>query len=509
MAYTFESSTQTDNHQNQITLLDQIKKLKDKYLQLTNQKAKAYKEKKRLLPTQRLHALLDDPQVFLPIGELAGAHLNSLTDLGGGQLAGIGLVSGKWVMIQVYNSAIKGGIMTPTGVKKTLRLQTIAATQRLPFISLVESAGADLTQQADLFIDAGSTFANQARLSAAGIPSIAIVHGTATAGGAYVAGLSDITIMVEQQAHVFLAGPPLVKAATGQDDNAEDLGGCQMHARLSGLCDLIAKDDYDAIEQARALVATLPWPDAQVPSIPDSYLPNILKSIPKDFREPSECFPIIQQLIDTDQWIEFKPKYGSTTVVGFAEIGTHKVGVISNQGPIDQAGAEKTCQFIQLCCVQNRPLIFLQNTTGFMVGKQQEQRGIIKYGSRMIQAVTNAPVAKITIHIGASFGAGNYAMCSRSLNPDFVFAWPNNRLSVMGGNQAAKVMEIIGANSQKGSQLIDQYETESSAIYCSGRLWDDGIIDPRETRWVLILCLNIIKSRSNIALQSNHFGVMR
>ena len=509
-----ETSTKQNNLDHQLCLLEKLDLLKQKTLSLSERKSEHYQKKNQLSPLERLHALLDHPELFLPIGEFAGAHLDHPAKLGGGQWAGIGSVAGKWVMIQVYNSAIKGGMMTPIGVQRTLRLQAIALAQKLPMIMLVESAGADLTQQADLFIEAGKTFANQARLSAQGILSIAVVHGTATAGGAYVAGLADYTIMVKEHAHVFLAGPPLVKAATGENASAEELGGTHMHSTISGLCDLTANSDQEAISLAREVIHQAPITNTTLPQKPNPIDDHILSLIPQDYREPTNPTSLIEHLIDST-WLAFKPEFGPSTITGFAYISGHPVGIISNQGPIDSSGAEKASQFIQLCDQQNRTLIFLQNTTGFMVGKRQEQSGIVRYGSRLIKAVTNASVAKITLHIGASFGAGNYAMCSRSLNPDFIFAWPNNKLSVMGGQQAAKVMDTISSKKdllsyqQKRQDLINQYEQESSAVYCSGRLWDDGIIDPRQTRWVFAVCLDIIHQASKIDLKPSQYGTNR
>jgi len=432
-------------------------------------------------------------------------------------------------MIAASDSAIKGGTSTPMGVKKNLRIQQIAMENKLPMVRLVESGGANLLFQAEMFVEGGRGFANQARMSAAGIPQVTVVHGSSTAGGAYLPGLSDYVVLVRNKAKVFLAGPPLLRAATGEIATDEDLGGAEMHATVSGLGEYLAEDDADGIRLARDIMAKLPW-NAQLPWRPEkSFLvprypaDELAGVVPVDYRKPCDVHETIARLVDGSDFLDFKALYGVHTVCGHAEIEGHAVALIGNNGPIDADGAAKAAQFIQICCQANIPIVYLQNTTGYMVGREAEQAGIIKHGSKMIQAVANATVPQITLHIGASFGAGNYGMCGRAYDPRFIFAWPNNRIAVMGGEQAAKVMAIVTEEKLKREgkpvdhgklefmerAIVKRMEGESTALYATARLWDDGLIDPRDSRKVLALCLSICREADIRPLKSNTFGVGR
>ncbi len=489
-----------------------------------------FAQRGQLPPRDRLNLLLDRGSDWLEISTLSGLGCHDDDGgegaSGGGLICGIGVVGGIRVAIDVNDSAIKGGAATPYGIDKRLRLQQIALENRLPYIQLVESAGANLLRQADIFIKGGATFANQARLSAAGCPVISVVHGSSTAGGAYQPGLSDYVIVVRGKTKIFLAGPPLLKAATGEIATDEQLGGAEMHAHISGLAEWIAEDDRDAIRIARDLADKLNWDRVRAASsaLAPIYDPeDILGIVPPDYRKPYDVREVIARIVDGSDWLDFKAAYGPATVCGFAAVEGHKVGIIGNNGPIDPDGATKAAHFMQACSQSATPLVFLQNTTGYIVGPAAERAGIVKHGSKMIQAVTNAPVPKITLHIGASFGAGNYGMCGRAFGPRFIFAWPNNRLAVMGGEQAAKVMTIIAedgarragkeppheALAAQAKTIIDTYDRESTALFATARLWDDGLIDPRDSRRVLGMCLSICRDAAERTMRSNTFGVGR
>jgi len=383
--------------------------------------------------------------------------------------------------------------------------------------------------QAETFVEGGRGFANQARLSAAGIPQVTVVHGSSTAGGAYVPGLSDYVVLVKGRAKVFLAGPPLLKAATGEVATDEELGGAEMHATVSGLGEFLAEDDADGIRIAREIMAKLPWNGQlpvrpQQPFKPPRYpVDELAGVVPTDFRKPYDVRETIARLVDDSDYLDFKALYGVQTVCGYAEIEGHSAGLIGNNGPIDADGSTKAAQFIQLCCQANIPIVYLQNTTGYMVGREAEREGIIKHGSKMIQAVANATVPQLTLHIGASFGAGNYGMCGRAYDPRFIFAWPNNRIGVMGGEQAAKVMSIVTEEKfrRQGQpvpraqleameqEIAARMEGEAMALFATARLWDDGLIDPRDSRQVLGLCLSIVREAELRPLRPNTFGVAR
>ena len=494
-----------------------------------------FHKRKQLLPRERLHLMLDRGSPWLEFSTLCGYKLHDDKDgslAGGNMIAGIGYVSGVRCFVVASNSAIKGGTMTPWGVQKTLRLQEIALQQKLPVVSMIESGGANLLYQAELFIPGGKTFANQCRLSAAGIPQVTIVHGSSTAGGAYMPGLSDYVIMIRKNAKVFLAGPPLLKAATGEIAKDEDLGGAEMHAQVAGTTEFLAENDGDGIRIARDIVRNLNW-NAQRPRLelrevraPLYDMDEICGVMPPDYRKPVDAREIIARLVDGSEFLDYKIEYDQQTICGRAVLHGHQIGIISNNGPITVRGATKAGQFIQQCCQTNTPIVYLMNTTGYMVGTESEQGGIVKHGSKMIQAVANATVPQITIVMGGSFGAGNYGMCGRGFGPHFIFAWPNSRTSVMGGEQAAKVMAIITRAKWEAegrvleekdekmlgiveSNIVKQFDKESHAFAATARLFDDGLIDPRDTRKVLGLCLSVCREAQQRKLFNSSFGVAR
>ncbi len=408
-----------------------------------------YVRRGQMLPRERLALLLDPGAPWLELCPYAGWKRygdRDGTGAGAGAIAGIGRVAGRSCVVVVDNFAVKGGTVTPDGLAKKLRLQEVARDNRLPMISLSQSGGANLAYAHEVFIPGGRGFANQARLSALGIPQVTVVHGSATAGGAYQPGLSDYVIMVRGQATMYLAGPPLLKAATGEVASDEDLGGAEMHTQVSGVGDYLAEDDGDGIRLARAVMAALPWPMDQPGAGFEAPLfgaEDLMGIVPADTRQPYESREIIARLVDASAFLDFKPGYDAATVCGHARIEGHPIGIIANNGPITAQGAAKAGQFIQLCDQAGVPLLFLHNTTGFLVGTEPERAGIIKHGSKMIQAVANARVPKLSVVVGGSYGAGNYAMCGRGFDPRFIFAWPNARTSVMGPAQAGQVMRIV------------------------------------------------------------------
>ena len=491
-----------------------------------------FEKRGQLLPRERVARMLDRGSPFLELSTLCGYKEHDDKDgslAGGNTIAGIGYVSGTRCLLIASNSAIKGGTMTPWGVQKTLRLQEIALANRLPVVSMIESGGANLNYQHEMFIEGGKTFCNQARLSAAGIPQVTIVHGSSTAGGAYMPGLSDYVIMVRGNAKVYLAGPPLLKAATGEVAEDEELGGTDMHATVAGTCEYTASNDADAIRIAREVVGKLDWNAGQPlpgrrPFAPPRYATEELAgAIPVDYRTPYDCRELMARLVDDSDFTEFKADFEQQTICVQAHIEGWPVGLIGNNGPITTKGANKAGQFIQLCCQRNIPLVYLQNITGYMVGTEAERGGIVKHGSKMIQAVANATVPQITLVVGGSFGAGNYGMCGRGFDPDFIFAWPNSRTAVMGGEQAAKVLAIVTeAKMAKMGQkvpeeflagmqqkIVDMFEEQSHPFRISGRMVDDGLIDPRDSRRVLATCLSICRDRQQREVPSNTFGIAR
>ena len=521
------------NREQMLALIGEFRALEQKVRDASNARRDRFRARKQLLPRERVALLIDPGAPWLELSTLAGFRMHDDDGAegiqGGGGIAGIGYVSGIRCIIAANDSAIKGGTSTPMGVKKNLRIQQIALENKLPMVRLVESGGANLLYQAEMFVEGGRGFANQARMSAAGIPQVTVVHGSSTAGGAYLPGLSDYVILVRGRAKVFLAGPPLLRAATGEIATDEELGGAEMHATVSGLGEYLAEDDTEGIRIAREVMAKFPWNEQlnlrphKLFKEPRYAAEELAGVVPTDYRRPYDVREIIARVADNSDFLDFKALYGVHTVCGHAEIEGHAIGIIGNNGPIDADGASKAAQFIQLCCQANMPIVYLQNTTGYMVGREAEQAGIIKHGSKMIQAVANATVPQLTIHVGASFGAGNYGMCGRAYDPRFIFAWPSNRIAVMGGEQAAKVMSIVTEEKLKREGkpvdkakldameqgIIKRVESESTALYATARLWDDGLIDPRDTRKVLGFCLSICREAELRPLRPNTFGVGR
>ena len=466
----------------------------------------------KLLPRERIELLLDRDAPFLELCALAGWGTDQPT--GAGVVGGIGVVEGVECVIIANDPTVRGGAVNPYSLRKTERLGRIAAENRLPLINLVESGGADLPSQSEIFIPGGRVFRDLTAASAARLPTIAVVFGNATAGGAYVPGMSDYTIFVDGRAKVFLAGPPLVKMATGEETDDESLGGAAMHATVSGLADFLARDERDAIRLARLVVRRLnrqrlgPAPRDDV--APPRYDAEELLGIPSaDLRVPYDPREILARILDGSEFDEFKPGYGTALVTGWGELHGYPVGVLANaQGVLFSAEAQKAAQFIQLANASDTPLLFLQNTTGYMVGSAYEQGGIIKHGALMINAVANSTVPHLTLNVGASYGAGNYGMCGRAFDPRFLFAWPNAKSAVMGAAQLAGTLEIVARQSAaaRGQQFDEesaaamramverQIETESAALFLSGRLYDDGVIDPRDTRTVLGIALSAVHS---------------
>ncbi len=482
----------------------------------------------KLLPRDRVQMLLDADTPFLEVAPLAALGMYGDEAPGAGIIAGIGRVSGVECVIVCNDATVKGGTYYPMTVKKHLRAQEIARENRLPCIYLVDSGGANLPNQDEVFPDRehfGRIFYNQATLSAAGIPQIAVVMGSCTAGGAYVPAMSDETVIVRNQGTIFLGGPPLVKAATGEVVSAEDLGGGDVHTRLSGVADHLAENDTHAIAIARKSVASLNWrkevPVALRPArAPRHDQQELHGIIPTDTRKPFDVREIIARLVDGSEFNEFKARYGATLVCGFAHIEGMPVGVVANNGILFGESANKGAHFIELCCQRKVPLVFLQNITGFMVGRKYENEGIARAGAKMVTAVACAQVPKFTVIIGGSFGAGNYGMCGRAYSPRFLWMWPNARISVMGGEQAASVLATVkrdGIETKGGRWSADeeeafkapiraQYERQGHPYYASARLWDDGVIDPADTRRVLALALS---ASFNAPIPETKFGVLR
>lgn len=460
----------------------------------------------KLLPRERVERLLDPGSPFLEIGQLAAHDLYGGEVPGAGVIAGIGRVSGRQVMIVCNDATVKGGTYYPLTVKKHLRAQEIAEANRLPCIYLVDSGGANLPHQAEVFPDRdhfGRIFFNQANMSALGIPQIACVMGSCTAGGAYVPAMSDESVIVRNQGTIFLAGPPLVKAATGEEISAEELGGAETHGRTSGVVDHVAENDEHALTIVRDIVSTLP-PPAQAsvnrqPPRPPRHDPQELYGIvPQDVRAPYDVHEVIARLVDGSEFHAFKPLYGSSLVCGFAHIWGQPVAILANNGVLFSESAVKGAHFIELACQRRVPLLFLQNISGFMVGGKYEAEGIAKHGAKLVTAVATASVPKITVLIGGSFGAGNYGMCGRAYSPRFLFSWPNSRISVMGGEQAASVLATVHRDAATWSPeeaeafkapVRQKYEDEGNPWHATAQLWDDGIIDPVQTRDVLGLAL--------------------
>jgi len=486
-------------------------------------------EQKKMFVRDRIDALLDPGSPFLELSPLAAHGMYDGEAPAAGIVTGIGRVSGREVMVVANDATVKGGTYFPMTVKKHLRAQEIAEENRLPCVYLVDSGGAFLPLQAEVFPDRehfGRIFYNQARMSAKRIPQVAVVMGSCTAGGAYVPAMSDEAVIVKGTGTIFLGGPPLVKAATGEDVSAEDLGGADVHTRVSGVADYLAENDAQALETARAIVEnfhtskSLPADRAE-PEEPAYDPKEIYGVVPADSREPYDVREVLARLTDGSRFEEFKPRYGTTLVCGFARIAGFLVGVIANNGILFSESALKATHFIQLCGQRRIPLLFLQNIAGFMVGKDYERGGIAKDGAKMVHAVANAAVPKLTVIIGGSFGAGNYGMSGRAYGPRFLFLWPNARISVMGGPQAASVLSTVkqdqlaraGKPPMSADEVVEferptreKYEREGHPFYATARLWDDGVIDPAETRTVLGLALS---ATYNAPIPETEFGVFR
>ncbi|KAK9414226.1 putative methylcrotonoyl-CoA carboxylase [Seiridium unicorne] len=473
--------------------------------------------RKKMLPRDRVTALIDPGTTFMELSPLAGHELYPEAEVpAAGIITGVGVVEGVTCVVVANDSTVKGGTYYPITIKKHLRAQTVAQENKLPCIYLVDSGGVNLPHQSDTFPDQnhfGRIFYNQARMSSQGIPQVSVVMGLCTAGGAYVPAMSDENIIVEKQGHIFLAGPPLVKAATGEEVSAEELGGGEMHTSVSGVSDYLAVDDAHAIVLARRCISNLNWPKKADPSAaaiveplyPESELSGIAST---NLRKPLQIHEVIARIVDGSHFSEFKRDYGSTLVTGFASIYGYKVGIVANNGILFGTSAQKGAHFIELCAQRGIPLVFLQNISGFMVGKEAERDGIAKHGAKLVTAVACADVPKFTVVVGGSYGAGNYGMCGRAYSPRFLWMWPNARIGVMGSEQLANVMETVGQKADP--ELRDRIERESDAVYSSARLWDDGVIPPQHTRRYLGLGLRAALSGKNeVGHGDTKFGVFR
>lgn len=479
----------------------------------------------KLLPRQRVELLLDRDSPFLEVGALAGVHEGGVVP-GGSMVAGIGRVRGTECMVTASDATVQGGAIGPWGLRRSGRLGEISRENQLPEVHLIESAGADLPKQAEIFVPGGAGFRRITQRSQSKLPTIALVFGSCTAGGAYIPGMSDYVVMVRDQAYMYLAGPPLVKMATGEVVDDETLGGATMHSRVSGVSDYLAADERDCIRIGRDLVARLglhrDGPDPTGPGDAPRYDPEELLGIASaDLRVPFDCREVLARVVDGSRFHEFKPSYGPTLVCGWAEIAGYRVGILGNNGILFSESAEKAAQFIMLCNQTHTPLLYLQNITGFMVGQAAEEAGIIKAGAKMINAVSNSTVPAITLMIGMSYGAGNYAMSGRAYAPRFLFTWPNHKIAVMGSEQLAGVLDIVKRDSaaRKGKpvdeeqlamlkqMLVGKVEHESTCWAATGRLWDDGVIDPRDTRVVLAQALSVIHNAP--VRGTTHWGTFR
>ena len=525
------------NRSHMLRLLAEVRRLEQATRDRSAQSKPLFDKRGQLLPRDRIALLLDPGSSFLELSALAGFGLDhpdpAKCVAGAGVIAGIGTVGGARCMVVASDAGIEAGSIRAMGREKILRAQELALQNKLPFVHLVESAGANLLRyKVEGFVLGGAIFRNLARLSAAGLPVVTVVHGSSTAGGAYMPGLSDYVVMVRGRARAFLAGPPLLKAATGEIANDEELGGAEMHTSVSGLGEYMAEDDADAVRLAREVVMRLQWgrhvaPAAasrQAPWLPPRLDPQELLGIMSaDGRKPADMREVIARLVDDSDFLEFKALYGAATVTGHAAVQGHPVSIISNNGPLDPDGANKATHFIQASCQSGTPIVYLQNTTGYMVGKAFERAGMIKHGSKMIQAVSNATVPQLTVMCGASFGAGNYGMCGRGFEPRFLFSWPNARTAVMGGEQAATTMRIVAeAGAKRKGLVLDEdalaaqekaiihtFESQQTAIATSSLMLDDGVIDPRDTRDVLALCLTLCDESARRTVRPIQFGVAR
>ena len=510
--------------------LQQLRDLQARTLDRSAQARARFAARGQLLPRERVARLLDAGAPFVEFSTLAGYGLDDPDPQrsvpGGGCISGIGYVAGVRALVLASDSGIDAGAIQPMGLDKMLRAQAIALANKLPFIHLVESAGANLLRyRVETFLRGGGIFFNLARLSAAGIPVITVVHGASTAGGAYMPGLSDYVVMVRGRAQAFLAGPALLKAATGEEATEEELGGAQMHASVSGLAEYVAEDDAHALGIVREIVGKLGWgaPPALDGAAPRYDPDELLGVMPADYRTPVDMREAIARIVDESDFLDFKPDYGAGTVVGHARIQGHAVGILTNNAPLDPAGAAKATHFIQACCQSGHALVFLQNTTGYLVGRAAEEAGMIKHGAKMIQAVANANVPKLSVICGASFGAGNYGMCGIAYEPRFAFCWPSARIAVMGAEQAATTMAIVAeaaarrrgvaideaAAARQREAILATFERQSSAFAVSALMMDDGVIDPRDTRNALGFTLSVATEAERRVLRPVQFGVAR
>ncbi|NPU12109.1 acyl-CoA carboxylase subunit beta [Bradyrhizobium sp. 83002] len=529
------SSTGAAFQANRDGMLGLIARMRDLESRTRNASAAAkdrFHQRGQLLPRERVALVLDPGAPFLELSTLAGYMFDTPDAAksvpGGGVIAGIGFVSDVRCMVSANDSGIDAGALQPYGLDKTLRVQELALENRLPYVQLVESAGANLLRyRVEDFVRGGNIFRNLARLSAAGLPVVTVTHGSSTAGGAYQTGLSDYIVMVRGRTRAFLAGPPLLKAATGEIATEEELGGAEMHTAISGLGDYLAEDDRDALRIAREIMGKLNWDrpshDALQAKPPRYDQDELLGIMPLDHKRPVDMRQIIARIVDDSDFVEMSPNYGPATVCGHARIEGQAIGIVTNNGPLDPAGANKATHFIQACCQSRTPILYLNNTTGYMVGRAYEEAGMIKHGSKMIQAVTSATVPQITIYCGASFGAGNYGMCGRGFHPRFCFSWPNAKTAVMGGEQAAETMAIVteAAAARRGkpverdkldamkAQIIGVFDSQMDVFATSARVLDDGVIDPRDTRAVLTEVLAICREAEAREPQRMQFSVAR
>ncbi len=520
------------NRQGMLDLLDQMAEIEGRTRTASERSRARFEKRHQLLPRDRVALLLDPGRPFIELSKLAGYGLDrpelDKSVPGGGVIAGIGYISGVRCMIAANDSGIAAGALQPMGLDKQLRVQEIALENNLPYVQLVESAGANLmAYRVEDFVRGGNLFRNLARFSAAGLPVVTVTHGSSTAGGAYQTGLSDYIIMVRGRTRAFLAGPPLLKAATGEIATEEELGGAEMHTGISGLGDYLAEDDREAIGLARAILDNIDWNGTPEPARsfePPAYdSEELLGLMPMDYRQPADMKEVIARLVDGSDFVEFGARYGGATVCGNAKIAGWPIGIVTNNGPIDPNGAAKAAHFIQSCCQAGTPILYLNNTTGFLVGKSYEEAGSIKHGSKMIQAVTNATVPQFTIYCGASFGAGNYGMCGRGFHPRFCFSWPNAKTAVMGGEQAAGTMAVVqeARAARLGEEvdhaqldalkakIVQNFDRQMDAFYTSARVLDDGVIDPRDTRAVMIELMAIAREAEARRPNKIQFAVAR
>ncbi len=529
-----ESSQFIQNRDDMLNLIEKRKDILDRSRKKSDEKKSRFQERGQLSPRERLNALIDPDSEFLDLYSMANYLVQDpdpdTSIPGANMIAGIGFVNGIRCMILVDDSGISAGAATDKTIGKALGCIDIAMKQKLPFVHLVESAGINLLNYTvEFWANFGAVFYGKARLSAAGIPTIAVLHGMSTAGGAYHTGMSDYVVGVKNNGMAALAGSALLKAATGEDSSNEELGGAEMHSVITGLVEYLANDDLEAINITRDLVNKLNWQDSskEDKSIkfkdPKYTIDEVPGIVPIDYKRGYDIREVIARIVDGSEFLELKPRFGITMVCLQAEIEGQRCGILANNGPIDNQGANKAAQFIQLCDQIDIPLIFLNNVTGYMVGKKYEQAGMIKHGSKMIQAVSNAKVPKISIFMGASFGAANYGMCGYGYNPDFLFSWPNAKIGVMGGRQAASTMrQVIEGSAKrkneeldqqkledKEKQMIEHYDKQSDIFYVSGCLLDQGIIDPRDTRKVLSFSLKTFSEAKDRILKPNSFGIAR